>query len=196
METRSCARCGTSISTDRHLCDRCLQELPVERPVRAGVSEAARPVEPGDPTTEPDPSARNERPIVTWRGEPVPPGMILPSRTQYHGTMYGLIAVGVVITLVLAVLVNKGVGPFAVTGTSLQRATTGTDAFVVVAQVENQGQHSGTARCVAIWTDRNGGSHLTPVVVSGDMKPGSTVTVSVPLSGVAAPPSSYRIDCK
>src|SRR5712692_5578891 len=154
MSTRSCARCGTPIDPAQYLCSRCRDELPVERPAQVIAPEA-----PLDHERSPDLPADR-----TWRGRPVPPGMVLPSRTQYHGTMYGLIALGVVVTLTLAVLVNKGVGPFSVTGTHVREAN---GALEVVAQVQNQGDHGGRGRCVATWTDVNGGPHQSAVTQSG-----------------------------
>ncbi len=129
----------------------------------------------------------------TWRGQPVPPGMVLPSRTQYHGTMYGLIALGVVVTLTLAVLVNKGVGPFTVTGTHVRDAN---GALSVVAQVQNQGDHAGRGRCVATWTDVNGGAQQSAVVPSGVIQPGGTAEVAIPLVGLLVPPNPVKVDCK
>src|ERR1051326_7240828 len=105
MGTRPCARCATPIDAREHLCARCLEELPLERPARVATIEA-----------EPDDAPAARQPERQWRGQPVPSGMVLPSRTQYHGTMYALIALGVAVTMVLAVLVNRGVGPFTVTG--------------------------------------------------------------------------------
>jgi hypothetical protein len=119
--------------------------------------------------------------------------MVLPSRTQYHGTMYGLIALGVVVTLTLAVLVNKGVGPFSVTGTHVREAN---GALEAVAQVQNQGDHGGRGRCVATWTDVNGGPHQSAVTQSGVIQPGGTAEVAIPLTGLVSPPSPITVDCR
>ena len=85
--------------------------------------------------------------------------MVLPSRVQYHGTVLGLIAVGVVIVLTLGVFVSTGVGPFIVSGISAQQTgggQTGAQPFVT-GTVTNRGDHAGKARCVVLYTDANGG---------------------------------------
>src|SRR4249919_1167641 len=135
MSTKPCARCGTAVAAGEHLCWRCRQELPVERPTRVAASGEGSPPPSGPPRQ-------------LWRGQPVPPGMVLPSRTQYHGTMYALIALGVAVTLTLAVLINKGVGPFVVSGVQVHQGT-GNAAAWATGSVTNEGDRTGRARCVA-----------------------------------------------
>jgi hypothetical protein len=185
MDTRPCARCGTPIDARDHLCARCLEELPLERPARVATVEAER--------TEPRPVPPPER---TWRGQPVPSGMVLPSQTQYHGTMYALIALGVAVTMVLAVLVNKGVGPFAVTGTNAGIAGSGSAQVEVNALVHNIGARAGRARCVARWTDQIGGPRQSSVILTEVIAPDETASVTVPLPGLLEPPSPVTVDCK
>src|SRR5438105_4790059 len=132
--THPCARCGTSISAEQFLCAACRDEH-VRPAARVVVDEAPPQEAPAD---------------RTWRGQPIPSGMVLPSRTQYHGTMYALIAVGVAITLALGALLGGGVGPFA---TSDVRTGQGSGGPQVTATVRNGGNHAGRARCVATWTD-------------------------------------------
>jgi hypothetical protein len=121
--------------------------------------------------------------------------MVLPSRTQYHGTMYALIALGVAVTMVLAVLVNKGVGPFTVTGTTARVAESGTGQIEVTALVRNIGAHAGRARCVATWTDQNGGPRQSSVVLTQVIAPEGTASVTVSLTGLVEPPSPVAVDC-
>src|SRR5438552_14072761 len=166
MSTRPCARCGTQIAASEYLCWRCRDELPVQGSAR--VATAAP--EPEDATDDgfetlddlgepPGPARR------TWQGRPIPDGMVLPSRTQYHGTMLALIAIGVVITLTLAVLVNRGVGPFPVT--NLRSGTNATSGQAEVsATVRNAGEHAGKARCVALWSSTQGGAQQSSVEVT------------------------------
>src|SRR5262245_28775509 len=105
MSTRPCARCGTRISSDRYLCADCLEERTSAQPEPATERTPTR--------TAPAPSQVRERQF--WRGRPLARGMVLPSRTQYHGTMFGFIAIAVAITMAAAVFINQGIGPFAVT---------------------------------------------------------------------------------
>lgn len=188
MSTRPCARCGTPIPSDAYLCVRCRDELPIDQPARVAIAAPAEP-ENGDGRPAPGPVRR------TWRGQPVPKGMVLPSRTQYHGTMYALIAIGVAITMTLAVLVNKGVGPFVVA--SVQASTNVASGEVQArATVRNSGAHAGKARCVALWTNANGGPQQTNVVVTGLILPGRTGDVTIGLPSLTSAPQDLRVDCK
>jgi hypothetical protein len=95
----------------------------------------------------------------TFRGARVPKGMVLPSRVQYHGTVFGLIAVGIVLVMVLGLLVSSGVGPFIASGVTVTQLTdisTGTSTATVTAVVTNRGTHAGQARCVALYTTGGG----------------------------------------
>jgi hypothetical protein len=200
MATRACARCGASIEPPNHLCARCLDELPFERPTRVATIDHPTGTDEIEPDTDELPEglerAEDAPEGPTWRGRPVAPGMILPSRIQYHGTMYGLIAVGVVVTMVAAVLINKGVGPFTVTGANAHLTTSGTATVVVTAQVQNQGVHAGRARCVATWTDQNGSPHQSAVVDTQVIAPEATTSVTVPIPALARPPSPVGVDCR
>src|SRR5437588_8755255 len=109
MSARTCARCGASVGPDEYLCWRCRQELPTEPAAPAAAGQA------------PTGTAATRTAERTFRGGRVPDGMVLPSWTQYHGTVLGAVAIGVVIVLTLGVLVSGGVGPFMVANVSIQR---------------------------------------------------------------------------
>src|SRR4051794_18385436 len=187
MSTRPCARCGTRIPSDQHLCADCREERTVPVPVQARRTEA-----PGrsegqagvdrttpDPVSQPRPRVGQEPPArATWRGRPLARGMILPSRTQYHGTMFAFIAAAVAVTMAAAVLINKGVGPFPVTGV---HATSSKGAIAVTGLVRNIGTHPGRARCVGTWTNAQGGRQQTGVVQTPLIGADQAVTVSIPL---------------
>src|SRR2546423_13537003 len=175
--THPCARCGTSIPSDQFLCAACRDEQ-VRPAARVAVEEAP----PEDATTG-----------RTWRGQPIPSGMVLPSRTQYHGTMYALIAVGVAITLTLGALLGGGVGPFT---PSNVRTGQGSGGPQVAATVRNGGNHAGRARCVATWTDTQGGPRQSPVVQTDVIQPGQAATVTIALANLQTAPPGVAVDCK
>jgi hypothetical protein len=179
--TRPCARCGTGIPLDQFLCGACRDEQVRPATARVAVEDAPAPQDTAAPAAR------------TWRGQPIPPGMILPSRTQYHGTMYALIAVGVAITLALAALVGGGVGPFT---TSDVTTSPGAGGPQVTATVRNGGSHAGRARCVVTWTDVQGGPRQSGVVQTEVIQPGAAASVTIPLAGLQAAPSGLTVDCK
>jgi hypothetical protein len=177
MSARTCARCGTPVGPDEYLCWNCRQELPSQ----GGVTTEA---DPGDPKR-------------TFRGAAVPEGMVLPSRNQYHGTVLGLIAVGIVIVLSLSVLVSTGVGPFIASGVSAQQTGAGADgtqAFVT-GTVTNRGDHAGKARCVALYTSGGGGQIPTQPVETGLIDPHGTTAVTIVLPPGAST-HGIGLDCK
>jgi len=190
MSARRCARCGTDVGPDEYLCWDCRQELPAPAPAAAmaaaGAAGAAPKAAPAD----------GER---TFRGARVPKGMVLPSRTQYHGTVFGLIAVGIVLVMVLGLLVSSGVGPFLASGVTLSTAAasgTGTPKTVVTATVTNQGTHGGQARCVALYTTGGGGGQIPTNSVTTKVIPAhgtGSVTIALP---VGAQTSHVTVDCK
>jgi hypothetical protein len=185
MATRACARCGTTIPTDQYLCADCREE----RPAAVASSPAA------NQATE-KPGAAASPTILTrptWRGRPVPKGMVMPSRTQYHGTMFGLIAAAVAVTMAAAVLINNGVGPFPVTGIQ-SRTTDG--VITATAQVRNVGSHPGRARCVATWTTSDGGTLQSQVVQTEPIAAGAATPVMIPLPNLAIVPDDLSVDCK
>jgi len=185
MSERACARCGAPVGPDEYLCWRCQQELPAESPAaESGSTATATGAPPGE---EPR----------TFRGGVIPRGMVLPSRVQYHGTVLGLIAVGVVIVLTLGVFVSTGVGPFIVSGISAQQTgggQTGAQPFVT-GTVTNRGDHAGKARCVVLYTDANGGQIPTQSVETRIIQPHATgtITIALPL-GVST--HGVVLDCK
>jgi hypothetical protein len=166
------------VGPDQFLCAACRDEHVRPAASRFAVQEAPGPVVPAG---------------ETWRGQPVPRGMILPSRTQYHGTMYALIAVGVAVTLTLAALVNGGIGPFVTTNARTVQTSDGPQA---AATVHNQGEHAGRARCVATWTSAQGGLQQSGVVQTNLIQPGQSVAVMIPLVSLRTAPASVAIDCK
>jgi hypothetical protein len=129
----------------------------------------------------------------TWRGRPLPRGMVLPSRTQYHGTMFAFIAAAVAVTMAAAVLVNKGVGPFPVT--DVQASQTGT-VVSVTGLVRNNGTNPGRARCVATWTNTQGGLQQTGVVQTTVIQPSQAAMVSIELTDLVVMPTDLSIDCR
>jgi hypothetical protein len=135
----------------------------------------------------------------TFRGARVPKGMVLPSRVQYHGTVFGLIAVGIVLVMVLGLLVSSGVGPFIASGVTVSQAadaSTGSAKTTVTAVVTNRGQHAGQARCVALYTTGGGGGQIpTQSVTTASIPARGTGSVSIPLP-TGAESSHVTVDCK
>jgi hypothetical protein len=119
--------------------------------------------------------------------------MVMPSRTQYHGTMFALVAGAVAITMAAAVLINNGVGPFPVTGV---RSSTQGGVVTVSAQVRNGGSHPGRARCVATWTTSDGGTQQSRVEQTAPIPAGAALAVTIPLPNLAIVPDNLSIDCK
>jgi hypothetical protein len=175
MSERTCARCGDPVGPDEYLCWNCRQELP------AG--------------SEP-PEASGEQPR-TFRGAEVPRGMVLPSKVQYHGTVFGLIAVGVVIVLSLGILVSTGAGPFIPSGVIVHETgggADGTQAFVT-GTVTNRGAHEGKARCVAVYATAGGGRVPTQSVETTAIPARGTGTVAIALPPGAST-QGVTLDCK
>jgi hypothetical protein len=119
--------------------------------------------------------------------------MVLPSGSQYHGTMFALVAAAVVVTMAAAVLVNKGVGPFTVAQVQPSRSV---GALSVSGFVRNVGTHAGRARCVATWTNGQGGRQQTGVVQTTIIEPGKATTVVIPLRNLTTVPPDVGIDCR
>ena len=119
--------------------------------------------------------------------------MVLPSGSQYHGTMFALVAAAIVVTMAAAVLVNKGVGPFTVP----QIQPSQSNGIVSVSGfVRNGGTHPGRARCVATWTNSQGGRQQTGVSQTPLIDPGRATTVAITLRNVAVVPPDLGIDCR
>jgi hypothetical protein len=191
MTTRRCARCGTSVGQDEYLCWDCRQELPAQTPApaMAGAAGGAAQSTTGTPTDV-------ER---TFRGARVPKGMVLPSRVQYHGTVFGFIAVGIVLVMVLGLLVSSGVGPFIASAPTVSQtadAATGTAKTTVTATVTNRGTHEGKARCVALYTTGGGGGQIpTQSVTTAVIPAHATGSVSIDLP-TGAEAGRVTVDCK
>jgi hypothetical protein len=135
----------------------------------------------------------------TFRGARVPNGMVLPSRVQYHGTVFGLIAVGIVLVMVLGLLVSSGVGPFIASGVTVSQtadSATGSAKTTVTAVVTNRGTHGGQARCVALYTTGGGGGQIpTQSVTTATITAHGTGSVSIDLP-IGAQSSHVSVDCK
>ena len=180
VPTNTCARCGTAVEADEHLCWRCRQELPIQQP--AATAQGTRP---GDGS-------------ALFRGQSVPEGMTLPSRTQYHGTVFGAIAIGMVVVLLLGMFASRGVGPFSVSNVRAGTAVSGLSLGqgpVAAATVKNLGDRAGQARCVAYWSDAEGQNHPTPVVVTRTIEPGKSAAVSIQLPSGAST-QGVQMTCK
>jgi hypothetical protein len=185
MSERACARCQSPVGPDEYLCWRCRQELPAETPASEPGSVATAAASP--PGEEPR----------TFRGGVIPRGMVLPSRVQYHGTVLGLIAVGIVIVLTLGVFVSTGVGPFIVSGITAQPTGGGQTGSqpLVTGTVTNRGDHAGKARCVVLYTDASGGQIPTQSVETGIIAPHATGTIRISLP-TGASTHDVVFDCK
>jgi hypothetical protein len=135
----------------------------------------------------------------TFRGARVPKGMVLPSRVQYHGTVFGLVAAGIVLVMVLGLLVSSGVGPFIASGVTVSQAagtSTGAAVTTVHAAVTNRGTHDGKARCVALYTSGGGGGQIPTQSVQTAVIPAHGIgSVSIPLP-IGALTDHVTVDCK
>lgn len=135
----------------------------------------------------------------TFRGARVPKGMVLPSRVQYHGTVFGLVAVGIVLVMVLGLLVSSGVGPFIASGVTVSQAaggSSGAETTSVHAIVTNRGTHEGKARCVALYSSGGGGGRIPTQSVQTDVIPArGTGSVSIDLP-TGAQTDHVTVDCK
>ena len=185
MPARACARCGNPVGSDEYLCWSCRQELPV-RPVEPAAAEAASEGAAGGAAAAAPGSVR------VFRGAAVPKGMVLPSQRQYHGTVLGMIAIGIVVVLTLAVFVTTGAGPYTVTNTIVQPS--GGTGALATASVTNQGTDGGRARCIALWTNLQGGELVTKAVETATIAPGSTGQVTIQLPSTAAG-ARVRVSC-
>jgi len=185
MPGRACARCGNPVGSDEYLCWSCRQELPV-RPLEPAAVETS--AEAGGETAP----AGGPGTVRVFRGAVVPRGMVLPSQRQYHGTVLGMIAIGIIVVLTLAVFVSTGAGPYVVTNTVVQGPTSG--AAVVTATVTNQGTDGGRARCVALWAQPGGGELPTQAVQTRTIQPGTSGQVTIELPPQASG-ARIRVSC-
>ena len=186
MPGRACARCGNPVGPDEYLCWSCRQELPV-RPLEPAAAEAATEAAAGGGTGPPAQGS-----VRVFRGAVVPKGMVLPSQRQYHGTVLGMIAIGIVVVLTLAVFVSTGAGPYTVTNTVVESAPGA--AAVATASVTNQGTDGGRARCIALWSNPGGGELPTQDVETAVIAAGSTGQVTIPLPSTADG-ARVRVSC-
>jgi hypothetical protein len=190
MSGRRCARCGTSVGQDEYLCWDCRQELPAQTPAAAmaGAAGGAAPSPPAAPDDGP-----------TFRGARVPDGMVLPSRAQYHGTVFGLVAVGIVLIMVLGLLVSSGVGPFIASGVTVSQtadSSSGAEKTLVNATVTNRGNHGGKARCVALYTSGGGSGRIPTQSVQTAVIPArgtGSVSINLPTGALT---DHVTVDCK
>jgi len=184
MPGRACARCGNPVGPDEYLCWSCRQELPVQ-PVEPAAAETS--AQAGGGATPAGPGS-----VRVFRGAVVPKGMVLPSQRQYHGTVLGMIAIGVVVVLTLAVFISTGAGPYTVTNTVVSAPAGGPS--VVTATVTNTGTDGGKARCVALSAQPGSSEAPTADVETAVIQPGTSGQVTI-----ALPPSltgtHVRVSC-
>jgi len=193
MPGRACARCGNPVGPDEYLCWRCRQELPIQPAEPAAAETVVESAAEANAEAGGGAAPAGQGSVRIFRGAAVPRGMVLPSQRQYHGTVLGMIAIGIVVVLTLAVFVSTGAGPYTVTNVVRQGGVIGSPD-VVSATVTNAGTDAGRARCVALWSQPGGGELPTTPIQTAPIQPGATGQVTIPLPS-NADGAHVRVSC-
>lgn len=136
-------------------------------------------------------------------GAPVGPGIGLCERcnplglrdsaaSQVHGTVFGVVALAIVLMLVFARLSIAGSGPYPAT---LSAATPTADGLAVTLTVTNEGADSGQTTCRIVDT-ADGGAGVSAFVLSPRIAAGQTVTFPAVVTEFGPGPRELAVACR
>lgn len=116
-------------------------------------------------------------------------GMVAPAATQMHGTLFVAIAGSVIGLGVVAALLLGGVGPFPAEVTAVTPLVD--TAVEATLELRNEGTRAGRARCQLTAVDSEGGTLSQVSVVSTEIAPEASATLTAEIRGLDEDP--YRV---
>ena len=154
------------------------------------------------PAGAPAPTAEHTHPCARC-GAPVADGIGLCERcnplglrdsasSQVHGTVFGVVAIAIVLLLVFARLSIAGSGPFPA---SLSPATPTADGLAVTVTVTNDGTDAGQTTCRIVDVADRGVSR-SAFVLSPRIEAGQTVSFSTVVTEFGPGPRELAVTCR
>ena len=180
---------------------------PSSRPLAAGDRRSwhhprVTPTNPASPVAPtPAPIAEPTHPCARC-GAPVGPGIGLCERcnplglrdsasSQVHGTIFGVVALTIVLFLVVARLSIAGSGPYPA---SLSAVTPTGDGLSLTLTVTNQGKQTGQTTCRIV--DADGGISGSAFVLSPRIGAGQTVSFPAVVTEFGPGPRQLSVSCR
>ena len=121
-------------------------------------------------------------------------GMVAPSATQVHGTIFVAIVLGVVLLGVLGSLVVGRGGPYDATVVGFEVSQTG--GLDVALQVGNGGDHPGRGRCQLTLRDGDRAIVQQALTISPRIEPQADVEFTYTIVELTEPPASVEVICQ
>ncbi len=152
--------------------------------------------------TAPAPAAEPTHPCARC-GAPVGPGIGLCERcnplglgdsasSQVHGTVFGVVAIAIVVGLVLARLSLSGSGPFPATVSEISPTA---DGLAVTLTVTNEGSQTGQTTCRVVDAADRGVSN-SAFVLSPRIDAGQTLSFSAVMTELGTEPRELAVTCR
>ncbi len=121
-------------------------------------------------------------------------GMVTPSATQVHGTIFVAIVLGVVLLAVLSsFLIGRG-GPYAAQVAGFQVTAAG--GLDVALHVENAGSHQGRGRCQLTLRDSDRAIVQQALTISPRIEPLGAVDFTYTIVELTEPPATVEVICQ
>jgi hypothetical protein len=121
-----------------------------------------------------------------------PLGLRDSASSQVHGTVFGVVAIAIVLLLVFARLSIAGSGPFPA---SLSPATPTADGLAVTVTVTNTGTDAGQTTCRIVDVADRGVSR-SAFVLSPRIEAGRTVSFSTVVTEFGSEPRELAVSCR
>jgi len=152
--------------------------------------------------TAPAPAAEPTHPCARC-GAPVGPGIGLCERcnplglgdsasSQVHGTVFGVVAIAIVVGLVLARLSLSGSGPFPATVSEVSPTA---DGLAVTLTVTNEGSQTGQTTCRVVDAADRGVSN-SAFVLSPRIDAGQTLSFSAVITELGTEQRELAVTCR
>ncbi len=152
--------------------------------------------------TAPAPAAEPTHPCARC-GAPVGPGIGLCERcnplglgdsasSQVHGTVFGVVAIAIVVGLVLARLSLSGSGPFPATVSEISPTA---DGLAVTLTVTNEGSQTGQTTCRVVDAADRGVSN-SAFVLSPRIDAGQALSFSAVITELGTEPRELAVTCR
>jgi hypothetical protein len=121
-----------------------------------------------------------------------PLGLRDSAASQVHGTVFGVVALSIVLLLVLARLSIAGSGPYPA---SVSAVTPTADGLAVTITVTNDGTDSGQTTCRIVDAADRGLSH-SAFVLSPRIEAGQTVSFATVVTEFGPEPRELAVSCR
>ena len=121
-----------------------------------------------------------------------PLGLRDSASSQVHGTVFGVVAIAIVLMLVFARLAIAGSGPFPA---SLSGVTPTADGLAVTVTVSNDGTDAGQTTCRIVDVADRGVSR-SAFVLSPRIEPGETVSFPAEVREFGSEPRDLAVTCR